>query len=409
MKRFDRLLIVVPLLILAVIAAADFILLRGDSSGRQYIVDANRIEQQILSGDTPSADDFLTVTAIEKYDCSADFFRSRGEYLIREINGELYRIDYTDDNSSSSIGTVIALDVTLAVLLVLIMAVLLYIRQNILKQFTKLNDVPYQLAKGNLSEPLKENKSRFFGKFVWGLDMLRGELEQSKTNELERARKEKTMLLSLSHDIKTPLAAIKLYSKGLSRGLFGTEEKRLEAADSIGAKADEIEGYLTKMIDSLNTDFMSFDVSVSDIYLSAVIDRVTAYYRDKLSLTGTQFTVGEYSDCILSADADRLEEVLQNIMENAIKYGDGKSISMTFADEEDCRLITVSNTGCTLPDAELDHIFDSFWRGSNTGSRKGSGLGLYICQRMMNEMGGDIFAETENGNMNVTIVCKKFA
>ncbi|SEK35096.1 Signal transduction histidine kinase [Ruminococcus sp. YRD2003] len=409
MKRFDRLLIVVPLLILAVIAAADLILLRSSSSSRQYIVDANRIEQQILSGKMPSADDLQTVDAIVKNDGDEDFFRSDGEYLIREINGELYRIDYTDDKSSSNIGAVIALDAALAVLLVLIMAVLLYIRQNILKQFVRLNDVPYQLAKGNLSEPLKENKSRFFGKFVWGLDILRGELEQSKTNELERARKEKTMLLSLSHDIKTPLAAIKLYSKGLSRGLFGTEEKRLEAADCIGAKADEIEGYLARMIDSLNSDFMSFDVSVGDIYLSAVICRVTAYYKDKLSLTGTEFAVGEYDDCMLSADADRLEEVLQNIFENAIKYGDGRSISMTFADEEDCRLITVSNSGCTLTDAELDHIFDSFWRGSNAGSKQGSGLGLYICQRLMNEMGGDIFAEIENGNMNVTLVCKKIA
>ena len=287
------------------------------------------------------------------------------------------------------------------------MAVLLYIRQNILKQFTKLNDVPLQLAKGNLSEPLKENKSRFFGRFVWGLDMLRGELEQSKTNELERARKEKTMLLSLSHDIKTPLAAIKLYSKGLSRGLFDTEEKKHEAAENISLKTDEIEGYLTKMIDSLNNDFMSFEVSVGDIYLSSVISRITAYYSDKLAINGTEFSVDEYADCMLSADGDRLEEVLQNIFENAIKYGDGHDISMSFADEEDCRLITVSNSGCTLRDEELDHIFDSFWRGSNTGSRQGSGLGLYICQRLMNEMGGDIFAEIKNGRMSVTIVCRK--
>ena len=299
--------------------------------------------------------------------------------------------------------TVIAADAVLLVLLVLIMGVLIWVRQNILKQFTKLGDVPYELAKGNLSEPLKENRNRMFGKMVWGLDMLRGKLERTRMDELERAKQEKTMLLSLSHDIKTPLAAIKLYTKGLSRGLF-TEQ---EAAENINAKADEIEQYLGEIIRNLHHDFMRFDVRNTDFYLSDVMRRITAYYSDKLSVTGTEFCVGEYTDCMLSGDPDRLEEVLQNILENAVKYGDGKRIAVSFSDEEDCRLITVANSGCTLRDEETAHIFDSFWRGSNAGSKPGSGLGLYICTRLMSEMGGDIFAETAEGEMRMTVVCRK--
>ena len=292
-------------------------------------------------------------------------------------------------------------------LLCIVMGVLLYIRQNILKQFSRLNDMPYQLVKGNLTEPLKESKSRYFGKFVWGLDMLRGELEQSKTSELERARKEKTLLLSLSHDIKTPLAAIKLYAKGFSHSLYPDPEKQSAAADHIGEKADEIERYLSDIINSLNHDFMSFDVTNTEFYLSQVMERIRAYYTDKLSVTGTDFSVGNYADCMLSGDPDRLEEVLQNILENAVKYGDGKDISIAFSDEEDCRLIAVSNTGCTLPEPELPHLFDSFWRGSNAGTRQGNGLGLYICSRLMHEMGGDIFADIRGGIMCVTVVCRK--
>ncbi|MBP5744104.1 MAG: ATP-binding protein, partial [Oscillospiraceae bacterium] len=122
---------------------------------------------------------------------------------------------------------------------------------------------------------------------------------------------------------------------------------------------------------------------------------------------GTALEISEYRDCMLSGDPDRLEEVLQNIFENAIKYGDGKRIAVSFSDEEDCRLITVSNSGCTLPEEELTHIFESFWRGSNTGNKQGSGLGLYICSRLMQKMGGDIFAETEDGEMKMTVVCRK--
>ena len=407
MKRFDRLLFAVPVIILLVIAAADFFLLRSGNDSRQYLVDANRIEQQIAAGRSPSPDDFGSVTGIRKYDGSSEFFREKGEYLVREIDGVLYRIDYRDDNGTADRSAVFAVNGALLMLLVLIMGVLVYIRQNILKQFAALGDVPFELAKGNLSQPLKENKNRFFGKFVWGLDMLRGELERSKANELDRVRKEKTMLLSLSHDIKTPLAAIKLYSKGLSKGLFGSEEKKLEAAGNISAKADEIEKYLSRMIGSLSSDLMSFETEPRDIYISQVISRVAAYYSDKLAVTGTEFRVDECPDCMVSADPDRLEEVLQNVFENAIKYGDGKCIRMSFSDEEDCRLISVSNTGCTLREEEFDHIFDSFWRGSNSANKQGSGLGLYICQRLMREMNGDIFAEPENGVMRVTVVCRK--
>ena len=91
-------------------------------------------------------------------------------------------------------------------------------------------------------------------------------------------------------------------------------------------------------------------------------------------------------------------------MENAIKYGDGESISISFTREENSLLISTINTGCTLNDAELPHIFDSFWRGSNTDGNSGSGLGLYICRQLMGMMNGDIFAEMDDGRMKVTIV-----
>ena len=95
---------------------------------------------------------------------------------------------------------------------------------------------------------------------------------------------------------------------------------------------------------------------------------------------------------------------LEPIVENAIKYGDEKEIAIDFSREENSLLLSVSNTGCTLPDTELPHIFDSFWRGSNAGSNNGSGLGLYICKQLMNRMNGDIFAEIKDGNMIVTAV-----
>lgn len=392
---------------LAVIFVINFIMFSKKSDDiKLYRIEINRIEQEITNGNNVNADEYNTILGIYEYDADRNFYNSRNEYIIREINGTLYRIEYDDKISDNNSKLKLTVNISLGILLLLVVSILLYIRNNIIKPFMELSNYPYQLAKGTLSVPLKENKNRYFGKFIWGLDMLRETLEKSKLNEMEQAKKEKTFLMSLSHDIKTPLSAIKLYSKAISKGLY-TGSKQIEVAENINSKADEIEDFVNAIIENLSSDFMKFEINPTDFYLSQVIDKVTAYYTDKLSALGTDFNICEYTDCLITGDADRLEEVLQNIIENAVKYGDGHYIFLNFSNEEDCRLITVSNSGCKLPDTELPHIFYSFWRGSNVGSKQGCGLGLYICRQLMNAMGGDIFAEISDGYMNITLVCKK--
>lgn len=408
MKNFDKFIIAVSITIIAVFAVINFILIRKPANDTGlYKVEINRIEQELSHGNEVYADSYKTILGIYEYGGSNDFYHTANEYVIQEINGKLYRIEYDDKINDCTLQILIAVNTLLAIIFFIMLAVLLYIRQNIMKPFTEFSELPYELSKGTLSVPLKENKNRYFGKFIWGLDLLREELEKSRYRELDRAKNEKTILLSLSHDIKTPLSAIKLYSKALSKGLYSDRQKQTEAVENINLKADEIERFVNEITGKLSNDFMAFKINLTEFYLSQVIDKVTAYYADKLSSLGTDFDVSSYADCLISGDTDRLEEVLQNIMENAIKYGDGHSISLSFSDEENCRLITISNSGCTLPDIELPHIFDSFWRGSNTGNKQGSGLGLYICRRLMNDMGGDIFAEISNGDMNITLVCQK--
>ncbi len=69
--------------------------------------------------------------------------------------------------------------------------------------------------------------------------------------------------------------------------------------------------------------------------------------------------------------------------------------------------MTVKNSGCELPESEVVHIFDSFWRGSNSDKKSGSGLGLYICKKLMHMMDGDIYARIDEDNMLVTVVFKR--
>ena len=404
MKSFNKVIAVTLVVIILVFAAVNIIPRFSKNEASVLNVEINRVVREIdESGNIPDTDRYSTISGIYKQSENEDFFVSDNEYVIREIDGSLYRIEYFEQ--TESINTTLYINIALGVFSLFVIAVLFYIRQNIIKPFSAITNLPYELSKGNLTIPLKENKNRFFGKFLWGLDMLREKLEDSRNAELELKKEKKTLLLSLSHDIKTPLSAIKLYAKALSSGIYKEPQKQLEVYENINAKADEIEKLVSEIMRTETEDIIAFDIKSSEFYLSDVINGIKEYYKDKLETT--DFSVGHFSDCIINGDPDRLTEVLQNIMENAIKYGDGNNISLSFCDEEDCRIITVKNSGCTLDESELSHIFDSFYRGSNVGSKSGNGLGLYICRQLTRAMDGDIFAGIEDGFMCVSVVCKK--
>ncbi len=408
MKAFNRIFALVIAAIVLIFIAANIAMLTENNnvSGRPYRVEISRIALEIEKNGVESINlsEYEYVTHIQRV--SKDFYNTDSDYTIREINGELYRFDYTANipQNNRSIGM---LNLTLGVMTVVILAVMLYIRHRILVPFEKLTDVPYELSKGNLTKPVKGSPNRFFGRFLWGVDLLRENMEQQKEREMNLQRDKKMLMLSLSHDIKTPLSAIKLYSKALSKGLYSSREKQLEIAENINAKADEIEGYVSQIITASREEFLSLDVNIGEFYLSELITKIKQYYTEKLELIKTDFSVSDYTDCLLKGDLDRSVEVLQNIMENAVKYGDGKSISISFSEEDGCILVTVKNSGCTLSNTELPHIFECFWRGTNAENEKGSGLGLYICRQLMRKMNGEIFAETDNGFMIITAVFSK--
>lgn len=406
MKAFNRIFAAVIAVLALLFAAANIILAAdGSGGGRPYRVEINRLALQIEEYGHADISDCEYVTNIERY--SKNFYSAENDYVIREINGELYRFDYKTEVGSDRTRLTVTVNVILGVMAVLIISVMVYIKLAVLAPFERLTDVPYELSRGNLTAPVKETKNRFFGRFIWGVDMLRENIEQQKVRELELQKEKKMLLLSLSHDIKTPLSAIKLYSKALSKGLYESREKQLDIAESINSKADEIESYVSQIVTASKEDFLSFDVNMGEFYLSELVARIKGYYAEKLSLIGTDFSVSDYSDCLLSGDVDRSVEVVQNVMENAVKYGDGNSISLSFSEEDGCVLVTVRNSGCTLADTDLPHVFESFWRGTNAEKIAGSGLGLYISRKLMRKMNGEIFAEIRGGYMYVTAVFAK--
>lgn len=409
MNKFRRLIFVVIIFEILMIVSFNYYLFskNNNNTDKEYKVQAERVFNEIKTNpdyaDNPESinlsryDQIVKVSIYSEEACNND-------YVVKKFNDKYYRIEYKQPNGHNGVWYI---NIFIIIMGLSVIGILIYIYMKIIKPFYNMSNMTYELAKGNLTTPLKAEKSKFFGKFMWGMDMLRENLESNKQKELKLQKEKKTLLLSLSHDIKTPLSAIDLYTKALKENLYDTEEKKEEALEGILANVTSIKNYVNEINKISREDFLNLEVVKQEFYLQDVINDIEKYYKEKLSLLHTVFNIEEFNNVLLRGDSNRLIEVMQNLIENAIKYGDGKSITIAFADEEDCKLISVRNSGNTLDRDQLPNIFDSFYRGSNTDNIKGNGLGLYICKNLMKNMGGDIFVEIEENDYIATVVVRK--
>lgn len=427
MHRYWRIACLILVLEIIVLSICNYLMLGSlrKDAGRQYRVDISRaateLENVVTSTGISAAD--LNYSRENSCGTSAGNFDITkypslirigafdgdkvidNDYEVRRISGALMCFEY---EIKPDLHPLIYMNIGILLAIVITAAVLLYVGKKILKPFHQMSNLSVEIARGNLSAPIGEEKSRFFGRFLWGINMLRDNIETNKERELELQKDKKTLILSLSHDIKTPLSAIKLYARALDEDIYDTEEKRRDAISGIAHNASEIEKYVADIVTASKEDFLNLEVTMGEVYLKEIMDRIQALYTDKFAAQRTEFTIDEYTNVLLSGDSARLEEVLQNLLENAIKYGDGKWVKISFSDEEDCRLITVTNSGCSIKEEEASHIFESFYRGSNSENVSGSGLGLYIARSLMRMMHGEIYCTCKAPeSFSVTMVVKK--
>ncbi len=433
MKHYNKIIAGVIIFWIILSSLASALLYFDDTKPieKGYRIDINRINKLLSDGVELNDIDLRVFEYVVKVEILtfpysnkdlSDFFNGEGipggvDFSVQPLfsknpnvsnNGLSYlRFTYnTHDNTDFILKNIIIINLSLFIMVVLITSIMLFIKHSILHPFNQIIQMPYELSKGHLKVELKESKNRFFGKFIWGLELLRQNLETHKKRELHLEKEKKTMILSLSHDIKTPLSTIKLYSKAIYDNLYSTEQKKAEAARRIEDKANQIESFVGEIIAASTGDILDIQVTQGEFYLSQLVNQIRNTYEDKLRILKTDFIIGSFDEILLRGDLERLLEVFENILENAIKYGDGRFIKISFTDEDYCKLITVTNSGQPIPSTEFIHMFESFWRGANSRNKEGSGLGLYISKEIMKKMDGDIYAENTADTMSITVVVR---
>ncbi|GHV05720.1 hypothetical protein FACS1894217_03090 [Clostridia bacterium] len=407
MKSYDRLIALVVLMFAAGLVVANWSLTQSEDA-KLYNIEANRL----MDGEI-SITECKSITGAEVLDASADVaaferFFEGGGYIIRSIISEdriTGYIKFTYINPDAGRGRFILWqNIVILFVFIVTMIVMLYIRKEIIRPMNAFQKLPEALARGDFTTPLKVRRGRYFGKFVWGLDMLRDTMLSQRQKTLELEKEKSQTALALSHDIKTPLSAIRLCAKALRDGLYQNKAKQDELLVKIDERADEIGMLLQKLQEG--AEILDLPIEMGEFYLNDVVNRADEAYRWRFDLTGTEFAITPHSNALLKGDGDRVFESLCNLLENAMKYGDGKKITLDFDDEENCKLISVTNTGNTLRPEETVHMFDSFWRGSNSAGKQGSGLGLFIVRRLCVKMGGEAYAAAGDGEMRVVMVLR---
>lgn len=418
MKRFNML---IGTAILLYVCLA-MLLLLGSRYGQnnedmEYKVEIHDVMRQLEQGakaDGIDLSDYQYVQAVaflpkeDEADIEVFFDSKNGLHscirpLMIENNVKGYvRFDYVIETNDK--GMIWVVEGIMLVTFILVFALLIYIKIHILKPFHAVSEMPYELSKVHLSIDQEENKNRFFGRFLWGLAMLRDNLSDSKAKELKLLKEKKLLLLSISHDIKIPLSAIKLYARALKEGIYESDEKRNEAAGQIEVHAKEIEDFVKEIINASSEEIISIEVENSEFYLKDFVEKIREVYEPKAKVILTELIIGDYENKLLKGDMERAFEVMENLLENAFKYGDGRRITIDFYEEDYCQVVRVFNTGAVVTDMELPHLFDSFYRGSNVADKPGNGLGLYISRQIMNKMDGEIFAERREDGMSFGVV-----
>lgn len=389
-------------------------------TGREYLVEVNRIMKGMEEQGGFSMPDLHEMNQIDavsflEMENSGDpedinlFYQKRNQYnvhieplIVKEKVLGYVRFDYKNRIETGNVFWLMEGMIGLSGAVMLLL--LIYLKNKLIKPFLVLRDMPYELSKGRLGGEIKESKDRFFGKFTWGISMLKDNLKVSQMRALKLEKEKKLLLLSISHDIKTPLNSIKLYARALREGIYDTEDNQRKAAGQIENLTEEIEAFVKKIVETSSQEIISIEVENSEFYIKDLVTMIQEYYVPKCKLVMVDFSIGDFDNKLLKGSIDSTFEVVENIMENAFKYGDGKRIEITFYEEENCQLMKIRNTGSPVKDEEMPHLFDSFFRGSNVGEKEGNGLGLYICREIMRKMDGDIFAVKEKDGMSFHLV-----
>ena len=413
MKKMIRMIAAAAVLFAAVILGFNIVFERlheQQLSDRNVVV--NRINSSITTAyaEGSSPDEFIADSSAQ---WSADFGeRAPESATFIPLTGSSGSVFFTDADERSAVcglygadGTLaglveyrfadtsfaaVRLCVNIALILGFVLAAVFiagtYIK--IIMPFRRLSEYPERLARLRDIQKLPESKSRFFGKYVWGMNMLTDVLAANSRRIHALEGEHQRLVTSIAHGVKTPVANIRLYTDAVRTGLYTDAGANADIADKIDKNAEKIQSLAEELMSAANASLDGCDIEMKPFCLSELADLVRSEYTDRMKLLHIPFTVECKGSPVLESDIYALYRAVNQLLENALKYGDGTGITVQMMKQDDGFSISVRSRGELLPENELPYVFRSYWRGSNAADKSGSGIGLYVVHETARALGG---------------------
>lgn len=294
--------------------------------------------------------------------------------------------------------------ITVIVLLLLISAIMTsWIYNGTIIPLGKLSNATKSISEGNLDFEIIPTGDLEIKKLGADFELMRRKLLESRERGIQADKQSRELIRNISHDLKTPITAIKGYVEGLRDGIADTDEKREKYLKTIYNKAIDMD----RLIDEL-TLYSQIDANKAVYHYDRL--NVQEFFEDcrdslmiELEAKGVDF---EYENSIsqdveIIADAEQLSKVVNNIIGNSLKYhADRKlKIALSVQDEGDFIRVEMKDNGIGISKEDLPHIFERSYRADQSRSTAtgGSGIGLSIVKTIIEDHGGKIWAESKLG------------
>ena len=333
----------------------------------------------------------LSLMIVAYFGIGRIFFEGRGTYAPDEVASLL-----------------VSMFIALALILILTtLMLIIWIREGFFRPIETLSRAMRHIRDGELDYILEpEIKTDVeVAELYQSYEDMRLRLKESADEKLLREQQSKELISNISHDLKTPITAIKGYSEGLLEGVADTPEKRQRYVRTIINKANDMNTLINELTlySSIDSDRIPYNFQPLN---------VAEYFGDCIEEIGTELDSRgiriNYSNLTppateIIADAEQLKRVINNIISNSVKYleredGSGR-IEIRILDEIDSIRVELEDNGKGIAQKDIPHIFDRFYRTDEARNTKtgGSGIGLSIVKKIVEDHNGHIWATSREG------------
>ncbi len=278
-----------------------------------------------------------------------------------------------------------------------------WLERSIFTPISAINIAMNNIRDGNFTYTLSTGEEGEIGDLYRNYEDMRLRLKESADEKLEREKQNRELISNISHDLKTPITSIKGYVEGLIDGVANTPEKREKYVRTIYNKANDMDHLIDELtlysrFESDRIPYNFHRLNVGDYFGDCVEEIGMDMDSRGIELNYTNLVAPQ---TIIIADPEQMKRVINNIVGNSVKYMDKEKgrIDIRILDEHDSVRIEIEDNGKGIAARDLPNIFDRFYRtdSSRNSAKGGSGIGLSIVRKIIEDHGGYIWATSREG------------